>query len=104
MKALVIGGGFTGITAAFELGKNDKWAVDLVEKNGFLGAGNRTNFYHGHPYTFGPRHFLTQDEGIYSYLNKYVPLRSCSEHQFMTLGADEESFLNYPRYFYLCRS
>ena len=57
MRALVIGGGFTGITAAFELGKNDKWEVDLVEKNRFLGAGNRTNFYHGHPYTFGPRHF-----------------------------------------------
>lgn len=96
MKALVIGGGFTGITAAFELGKSNNWEVDLVEKNSFLGAGNRTQYYHGHPYTFGPRHFLTQDENIFNYLNKYVPMRSCSEHQFLTLGKDEEKFLNYP--------
>jgi arginyl-tRNA synthetase len=34
----------------------------LIEKGSNIGAGNYTNFYGGHPYTFGPRHFLTQNE------------------------------------------
>lgn len=95
-KALVIGGGFTGCTAAFELSKKPGWTVDLVEKNNFLGAGNRTQYYKGHPYTFGPRHFLTRERWIYDYLNYYVPLRSCGDHQFLTLGSNQNNFYNYP--------
>jgi len=95
-NALVIGGGFTGCTAAFELSKHVDWAVDLVERNSFLGAGNKTQYYKGHPYTFGPRHFLTREKWIFDYLNKYVPLRSCSDHQFLTLGQYQSEFYHYP--------
>ena len=95
-KALVIGGGFTGCTAALELSKLHNFEVDLIEKSNFLGAGNRTQYYKGHPYTFGPRHFLTRNEKLFSYLNKYVPLRSCSDHQFLTLGKNQNNFINYP--------
>jgi UDP-galactopyranose mutase len=94
-KALVIGGGFTGCTSALELSKKN-WDVTLLEKNNFLGAGNRTFFYKGHPYTFGPRHFLTQDHKLYEYLSNYVPMRSCAEHEFLTLPSDENNFFNYP--------
>jgi len=95
-KALIIGGGITGCTAAFELHKLGNWSVDLVEKNHHVGAGNRTMYYKGHPYTFGPRHFLTQQRWIFDYLDKYVPLRSCSDHQFLTLGKFKSDFYNYP--------
>jgi UDP-galactopyranose mutase len=95
-KALIIGGGFTGCTAAFELSKISGWDVTLIEKAPYLGAGNRTQYYKGHPYTFGPRHFLTRDYSLYSYLNKYVPLRSCGDHQFLTLGLNNNDFYNYP--------
>jgi hypothetical protein len=27
----------------------------------------RTNWFGGHPYTFGPRHFLTQNRAVYDY-------------------------------------
>ena len=41
----------------------------MVEAAPFLGAGVRTNWHGGHPYTFGPRHFLTPYTEVYDYLN-----------------------------------
>ena len=95
-KVLIIGGGFAGCTAAHELEKLDNLEVTLVEKTPYLGAGVRTFFYGGHPYTFGPRHFLTKNREIYDYLNKIVPLRSCLEHEFLTYVEQDNQFYHYP--------
>src|ERR1700683_853010 len=61
-----------------------------------LGAGVRTQFYGGHPYTFGPRHFLTQNETVYRYLDALVPLRRCEDHEFATLVERDQAFYNFP--------
>ncbi len=95
-KVLIIGGGFAGCSAAHLLHKNKKLKITLVEKNSFLGAGVRTLFYGGHPYTFGPRHFLTHNENVYKYLNKIVPMRDCSDHEFITYVERDNQFYNYP--------
>ena len=95
-KVLIIGGGMAGCASAYVLNKNKDLDVHLVEKNPFLGAGVRTFFYGGHPYTFGPRHFLTFNKEIYKFLNSYVPLRSCSEHQFLSYVEQDKNFYNYP--------
>lgn len=94
--ALIIGGGFTGCAAAHLLGEEGGWDVTLLEAAPFLGAGNRTQYYGGHPYTFGPRHFLTQDVKIYEYLNGIVPLRSCANHEFVTYVEQDSRFYSYP--------
>jgi len=94
--ALIIGGGFAGCSAAHLLALQGGWNVTLVEVAPFLGAGVRTNWWGGHPYTFGPRHFLTQNEDVYKYLNEYVPLRSCEDHQFITYVERDNQFYNYP--------
>ncbi len=95
INALVIGGGFAGCTAALLLSEKG-WRVTLVEKEGFLGGGCKTHFYGGHPYTFGPRHFLTKDEELYDFLNQYVPLRRIGEHEFLTYVERDGRFYNYP--------
>ena len=95
-KALIIGGGFAGCSAAHMLAVSDSWDIDLVEKNSFLGAGVRTFWKGGHPFTFGPRHFLTQNEETYHYLKKYCSLRDCSEHQFLTYIEQDAAFYNFP--------
>lgn len=95
-KVLIIGGGFAGCATAHELSKLDKLDVCLVEKSSYLGAGVRTFFYGGHPFTFGPRHFLTRNKEVYDYLNKFVPLRSCSEHEFLTYVEQDNQFYHYP--------
>ena len=59
-KVLIIGGGFAGCATAHLLGEKKDLNVTLVEAGSELGAGVRTHFYGGHPFTFGPRHFLTQ--------------------------------------------
>lgn len=58
-RALVIGGGFAGCAAAHQLSLLGGWDIDLVERAPFLGGGVKTHWRGGHPFTFGPRHFLT---------------------------------------------
>lgn len=94
--ALIIGGGFSGCAAAHQLALQGGWDVTLVEAAPFLGAGVRTFYYGGHPYTFGPRHFLTQNEAVFDYLNRLVPLRRCPEHEFLTYVEPDNAFYNFP--------
>ena len=95
-KVLVIGGGFGGVAAARLVSELKNVKVTLIEKSSSLGAGVRTNFYGGHPYTFGPRHFLTHNKEVFRYLNQIVPMRSCGEHEFITYVEQDNQFYNYP--------
>lgn len=96
-KALIIGGGFAGLTMAHQLRQTSKsWNITLIESGPEVGAGVRTKFLGGHPYTFGPRHFLTQNREVFDYLNTYCPLRLCSEHEFLTYVEPDAQFYSYP--------
>ena len=94
--ALIIGGGFAGCTMAHQLALKKGWDILLIESAPFLGAGVVTRFYGGHPYTFGPRHFLTQNVQVFEFLNKFLPLRRCQEHQFVTYIEQDNAFYNFP--------
>lgn len=94
--ALIIGGGPAGCLAAHILGLQGGWDVTLVEKGAFLGAGVRTQWYGGHPYTFGPRHFLTQNEEVYQFFDRYCPLRRCQDHVFLSYVEEDGNFYNFP--------
>ena len=94
--ALIIGGGFAGCASAHHLALMGGWDVTIVEAAPFLGAGVRTTYYGGHPHTFGPRHFLTQNERVFEFLNRYCPLRRCPDHQFLTYVEPDDQFYNFP--------
>jgi UDP-galactopyranose mutase len=93
--AIIIGGGVAGCTSAFELNKLGYETI-IVEKGEYLGAGVRTFWFGGHPYTFGPRHFLTHNDEVYNYMDAICPLRLCSEHEFITYVEQDDAFYNYP--------
>lgn len=95
-KALIIGGGFAGCAAAHQLMLAGNWDITLVEKAPILGAGNKTMFKGGHPCTFGPRHFLTQNEKTFEFLNHFVPMQKCQDHQFKTYVDSDNQFYNFP--------
>ena len=95
-KALVIGGGFGGCTAAHKISLLGGWDIDLVESAPHLGGGCKTFYQGGHPYTFGPRHFLTDMEHTFEYLNSIVPMRNCNEHRFLTYVEQDHDFYHYP--------
>lgn len=74
-NALIIGGGPAGCAMAHQFALAGGWDVTLVEKGQHLGAGVRTQWMGGHPYTFGPRHFLTPHEKVWAYLSDTIPMR-----------------------------
>ena len=96
MNILILGGGFAGCSSAEILSHIKGANINLVEKSNFLGAGVRTFFYGGHPYTFGPRHFLTTKIETYKYLKKFLKLRNCNYHQFKSYVEQDNKFYNYP--------
>ena len=95
-KVVIIGGGFAAASSALMLSKRGGVDITLVEASNELGAGVRTKFKGGHPYTFGPRHFLTQSQIAFDYLNDIIPLRLCSDHEFKTYVEKDGNFYNYP--------
>jgi len=95
-KCLIVGGGFAGCAAAHQLKLQGGWEITLVEASNELGAGVRTKYWGGHPYTFGPRHFLTPHQKVFDFLNKYVPLRLCDDHQALTYVERDNAFYNFP--------
>ena len=96
MKILIIGGGMAGCASAEMLSHLKNAKITLLEKGNDLGAGVRTYFYGGHPYTFGPRHFLTKHKHVYNYLKKFLKLRNCNYHQFKSYVEQDDQFYNYP--------
>jgi UDP-galactopyranose mutase len=95
-KALVIGGGPAGCAAAHQLALLGGWDVLVVEQAPFIGGGCRTLTMGGHPYTFGPRHFITEKPYLFDFLNKFVPMRSCAEHEFKTYVEQDDAFYSFP--------
>ena len=96
MKIIIIGGGFAGCSSAEILSHEKKNKITLIERSNTLGAGVRTHFYGGHPYTYGPRHFLTRKKETYNYLKKFLKLRNCNYHQFKSYVEKDNQFYNYP--------
>ena len=96
-NVLIIGGGPAGCCAAHQISllKQD-YKITLIEKSNFLGGGCKTLYFGGHPYTFGPRHFLTNKKYLFDFLNQFVPMRSCHEHEFITYVEQDDNFYNYP--------
>lgn len=95
-KALIIGGGFAGCTAAYML-KNKGFRVQLVEGSNELGGSCRTYFYHGHPYTYGPRHLLINlnEMHVWDYFSKFLNLREI-KHHCLTYVSQDDRFYTYP--------
>jgi len=95
-KVLIIGGGFAGCAAADLISQLEGTEVDLIEGSSYLGAGNKTRWYGGHPYTFGPRHFLTPYEEVFQYLDEIIKINLCPEHEFLSYVESDNNFYAYP--------
>ncbi|MBV8534578.1 MAG: NAD(P)-binding protein [Alphaproteobacteria bacterium] len=94
-KTLIIGGGFAGCIAAQMLSKKGH-DVTLVERAPFLGGTCRTEWWGGHPYTLGPRHFLTKREDVWAYLDTYCPMNRFPGHEFLTYIERDQQFYHFP--------
>jgi UDP-galactopyranose mutase len=94
-RALVIGAGFAGCIAA-EMLSGKGHDVTVVERAPFLGGGCKTFTWGGHPYTFGPRHFLTKNEKAWAYLDRFCPMHRFPGHEFLTYVERDAQFYHFP--------
>lgn len=94
-KVLVIGGGFAGCIASHILSQKGE-DVTLVEAAPVLGGGCLTEFYGGHPYTLGPRHFLTKKEHVWEFLDRFCPMKRYEGHEFLTYVERDQAFYHFP--------
>lgn len=95
-KAVIVGGGFAGCTAAYML-KQKGFEVTLLEGGTFLGGGCRTFFYHGHPYTYGPHHLLVNltEMHVLEYFEKFLQMREL-DPRLLTYVESDDRFYSYP--------
>tara|TARA_Y100000816_G_scaffold289820_1_gene277078 strand:+ start:3264 stop:4439 length:1176 start_codon:yes stop_codon:yes gene_type:complete len=94
-QILIVGGGMAGCASAHVLSKFKDFKITLIDKMPFLGAGVRTLWFAGHPYTFGPRHILTQNLEVYSFLDKINPLRKM-DMTYLSFVENDNQFYNFP--------
>lgn len=94
--AIVIGSGFTGCMFAMMLRQKD-WRVIVIEKAGLTGGGVRTFFHGGHPFTYGPRHFIAPEANMpaFEFLTKIVPMRHIKKINYSYQERDDV-FVTYP--------
>jgi UDP-galactopyranose mutase len=95
-KAIIIGSGFTGCMFAMML-KQKNWDVTVIDKSSLTGGGVRTFYHGGHPYTYGPRHFIGPEENMpaFEFLNKIVPMRHLKKMN-LSYQQKDDFFASYP--------
>ncbi len=95
-KAVIIGSGFTGSMFAMML-KKKNWDVTIIDKAGLTGGGVRTFYHGGHPYTYGPRHFIGPEKNMkaFEFLNKIIPMRHIKKMN-LSYQQNEDLFASYP--------
>jgi UDP-galactopyranose mutase len=95
-KALVVGSGFTGCMFAMML-REKGWQVTVIEKAPITGGGVRTFYHGGHPFTYGPRHFIGPESSqpAFDFLTKYVPMRHLDKINLSYQDRDD-AFYGYP--------
>ena len=91
---MVIGAGVAGCMYAMML-REKGWHVTIIERDTQLGGGLRTFFYGGHPFTYGPRHFLTPFPEAYEWFSRYVPMRDLFKMNITYIESDQQ-FYSYP--------
>jgi UDP-galactopyranose mutase len=95
-KAIIIGSGFSGMMFAMML-KQKNWDVTVIDKAKQVGGGVRTFYHGGHPYTYGPRHFIGPEANMpaFEFLDKIVPMRHIKKINYSYQEKDDY-FANYP--------
>jgi UDP-galactopyranose mutase len=93
-KAIILGAGFAGCTFVYLL-RQMGWEITIIEKSKYVGGGCRTFFHGGHPFTYGPRHFISKSKKAYDFLNQITPLRDLQKINIAYIEEDRK-FYTYP--------
>jgi protoporphyrinogen oxidase len=73
-KAIIIGAGPAGLTAAYELLKRTDVIPIVLEKSGFIGGISRTTNYKGNRMDMGPHRFFSKSDRVMDWWLSIMPL------------------------------
>ena len=76
-KAIIIGAGPAGLTAAYELLKNDseKYEVIILEETNAIGGISKTVQYNGNRMDIGGHRFFSKDESVMKFWEDLMPIQ-----------------------------
>src|SRR6201995_2608131 len=78
-KAIIIGAGPAGLTAAYELLTRTDVVPIILEKSGEIGGISRTTNYKGNRMDMGPHRFFSKSDRVMDWWLKMMPLEESSE-------------------------
>ena len=76
-KVIIIGAGPAGLTAAYELLKDDnkEYEVTILEETNEIGGISRTVKYNGNRMDIGGHRFFSKDKKVTDFWEKLMPLQ-----------------------------
>lgn len=75
MKNVIIGAGPAGVTAAYQLSKEQEMEVELVEKANFIGGISATMDIDGNKLDLGPHRYYTKSDRVQAFWESFLPLQ-----------------------------
>ncbi|MBR5359580.1 MAG: NAD(P)-binding protein, partial [Lachnospiraceae bacterium] len=88
-KALVIGAGPAGLTAAYELlDKSEEYEVTVFEESEHMGGISKTVNYKGNRMDMGGHRFFSKVDEVNEWWEKMLPLQGAPASDYRTLGVD----------------
>lgn len=91
-KVVIIGAGPAGLTAAYELLKNDgnkEYRVTVLEEGNMLGGISQTVRYNGNRMDIGGHRFFSKDDRIMKWWSDMLPLQSAPAYDDKILGREK---------------
>jgi protoporphyrinogen oxidase len=73
-RAIIVGAGPAGLTAAYELLKRTEIVPIVLEKSGFIGGISRTTDYKGNRMDMGPHRFFSKSDRVMDWWLSVMPL------------------------------
>src|SRR5580700_9708900 len=74
-KAIIIGAGPAGLTAAYELLKRSAVIPIVLEKSGYIGGISRTTNFKGNRMDMGPHRFFSKSDRVMDWWLERMPLQ-----------------------------
>ncbi|MBQ4096398.1 MAG: NAD(P)/FAD-dependent oxidoreductase [Oscillospiraceae bacterium] len=86
-KAIIIGAGPAGLTAAYELlSKNEGYSVTILEQSAAIGGISQTVSYNGNRMDIGGHRFFSKSEEVRKIWRELMPLQSAPSYDDKVLG------------------
>lgn len=89
-KVIIIGAGPAGLTMAYELLKDEKYDIEVLEATQNIGGISKTVKYHDNCMDIGGHRFFSKDERVVNIWNEIMPIQGEDAFDDKKLGRNKE--------------